>query len=96
MAYNVETIKNQRGRASILLRHAWRDGHRIRKKTIANLTDLPPAIINGIDTIVRGGVAYDRLDQAFHIARAWPHGHIAAVLGSARKIGLNAPWRGVI
>ena len=89
MAYNVETIKNKRGRDTILLRKAWREGKRIRKKTIANLTDLPAALINGIDAVVRGGVAHDRLNETFSIARALPHGHIAAVLGTAKRIGLE-------
>ncbi len=89
MAYNVETIKNKRGRDTVLLRQAWREGKRIRKKTIANLTDMPPAIINGIDAVIRGGVAYSRIDPIFSISRALPHGHVAAVLGTAQAIGLE-------
>ena len=89
MAYNVETIKNKRGRDTILLRKAWREGKRIRKQTIANLTDLPAALVNGIDAVVRGGVAHARLDESFSITRALPHGHIAAVLGTAHSIGLD-------
>ncbi len=89
MAFNIEIIKNKRGRNTVLLRQAWREGKRIRKKTIANLTDLPQALINGIDAVVRGGVAFARLNDAFRIRRALPHGHIAAVLGTAHSIGLE-------
>ncbi|MCY4445392.1 MAG: hypothetical protein OXC02_02890 [Rhodobacteraceae bacterium] len=34
MAYNIETIYNQNGAKAVLLRHAKRDGKKIRKKTI--------------------------------------------------------------
>ena len=89
MAYYVETIKNKRGRDTVLLRQSWREGDRIRKKSIANLTDMPAFMINGIEAVVRGGVAYTAIEQAFAIHRARPHGHVAAVLGTARAIGLE-------
>lgn len=89
MAYYVETIRNRRGRDTVLLRQNWREGKRIRKKTIANLTDMPAPIVHGIDAVVRGGTAFTSLDQAFAIVRAWPHGHVAAALGTARQLGLE-------
>ena len=87
--YYVETIKNKRGRDTILLRQSWREGQRIRKQTLANLTDMPRFLINGIDAVLRGGVAYSSINQAFRIARSLPHGHVAAVLGTARTTGLE-------
>lgn len=89
MAYYVETIRNKRGRDTILLRQSWREGARIRKKTIANLTDMPAVMISGIAAVVRGKVACASIDQAFGIARSLPHGHVAAVLGTAHSLGLE-------
>jgi len=89
MAYYVETIKNKRGRDAILLRRNWREGQKIIKQTIANLTDLPAAFIQGIDAVVRGGVAFASPEQAFEIARSTPHGQVVAALGMARQLRLE-------
>ena len=89
MSIRVERIPNKRGRAAILMRRSWREGKRIRKKTLANLTDLPEVQIAGIDAVLRGGVAFRCLEEAFAIRRALPHGAVAAVLGTARHLGLE-------
>jgi len=49
MSFHVDTIPDRRGRDTILLGEAWREGRRVRKRAIANLTDMPPAIVRGID-----------------------------------------------
>ena len=89
MSIRVERIPNKRGRDSFLLRQSWREGHRIRKKTLANLTDLPPDIIAGFDAVARGGVSFQSLGEGVSIKRSLPHGHAAATLGLARKVGLE-------
>ena len=89
MSIRVERIPNKRGRAAILMRRSWREGKRIRKKTLANLTDLSERQIAGIDAVLRGGVAFRCLEEAFSIRRARPHGAVAAVLGTARHLGLE-------
>ena len=89
MSIRVERIPNKRGRAAILLRKSWREGKRIRKKTLANLTDLPADKIAGIDAVFRGGVVFASLAEAVSIRRSCPHGHVAAVLGMARGLGLE-------
>ncbi len=89
MAYRIDTIPNKRGRDTVLLRKYWREGRRIRKQRIATLTDMPATVINGIDAVLRGGVSFASVDEAFSIRRAQPHGHVTAVLGTARAIGLE-------
>ncbi len=73
MSYHVEAIPNRNRRPTILLRKAWREGKRIRKKTLANLTCLPPGMVEGIRRVVKGGVAFERPDEAFQI-RITPDG----------------------
>ena len=89
MSFHVETIPNRNSPPTILLREAWREGPRIRKKTRGNLTSMAPRLIEGIRTVLKGGVALSSLDDAFTITRALPHGHVAAVLGTVRKLGLT-------
>ena len=81
MSFHVETIPNKRGRDTILLRQAWRQGKRIRRRTIANLTDMPPELVRGFDAVVRGGAVFADIADAFAIRRARPHGHAAAATG---------------
>ena len=88
-SYYIETIRNKRGRNTVLFRKSWREGQSIRKQTLGTFTDLPPAFINGFDAILKGAVAFTSIEQTFRIARSLPHGHIAAVLGTAQSIGLE-------
>ena len=89
MSFHVEVIPNRNSPPTVLLRQAWRDGKRIRRRTIANLTKLPPALVDRIRTVVKGGIAFSSLDAAVSIRRAWPHGHVAAVLGLCRQLGIE-------
>ena len=88
MSFHVETIPNKRGRDTILLRQAWRQGKRIRRRTIANLTDMPPELVRGFDAVVRGGAVFADIADAFAIRRARPHGHAAAAMAAAAATGL--------
>ena len=53
MSFHIETIPNRRGRDTVLLREAWREGAKVRKRTIANLTYLPPAVTDGFRAVLR-------------------------------------------
>ncbi len=89
MAVGIEIIPNKRGRDTVLMRRSWREGQRVRKETLLNLTDFPDAVIRGFDTVLRGGTAFRRLSDAITVTRALPHGHVAALLGLARRTGLD-------
>ncbi len=93
----VETVPNRNSRPAILLREGWREGPRTRKRTLANLTDWPPAQIEALRAVLKGD--YHGLAPAggFSIERTRPHGHVAAVLGTLRRLKLDtliAPTRG--
>ncbi len=89
MSFHVDTIPNRKSRPTILLRQAWREGDRIVKKTLCNLTHLPPHIVDGIRAMLKGGVVYKDIKEAFPIKRSLPHGHVAAVYGTAKNLGLD-------
>ena len=83
----VVTIPNQSARPAILLRESYRDGGRVKNRTLANLSDWTPERIAALQAALRG----ERLARVedTHILRTLPHGHVAAVLGTARRIGLD-------
>ena len=83
----IESVPNRSSPPAILLRESFRDGGRVKKRTLANLSKLPTAAINALRRILRG----ERLvspDDAFTCLRSLPHGHVAAVLATVRKLGL--------
>ncbi len=89
MSFHVETIPNRKSRPTVLIREAWREDGRLRKRTVANLTRLPPHVVDGVRALFRGGVAVARPGDAVAIRRALPHGHVAAVLGTMRRLGFR-------
>ena len=89
MAISVDVIPNRSSPPAILLREAWREGPRIRRRTIANLSKMPPEFVDAIRSVIKGGVVHGSLEEAVSIRRALPHGHAAAALGTARRIGLE-------
>ena len=89
MAISVDVIPNRSSPPAILLREAWREGPRIRRRTIANLSKMPPAMVDAIRAMLKGGVVFASIDEAVTIRRALPHGHVAAVLGTLRALGMS-------
>ncbi len=88
VAMYIESVPNRSSPPAILLRESYRDGTKTRKRTLANLSDLPPAAIEAVRAILRGEMVV-RAEEHLAIDRSWPHGHVAAVLGMLRKLGLE-------
>ena len=88
MAIYIESIPNRNSRPAILLRYAKRNGKRIERKTLANLSKTPAFIVDAIRILLKGGVIVNSLDQAFTVHRSLPHGHVAALVALASQIGL--------
>ena len=72
-----------------LLRRSFRDGGKVRKETLANLSHLPPEAITAVRAVLAGMMLIDA-DAAFEVTRSRPHGHAAAVHAMARKLGFPA------
>ena len=85
---HIESVPNRKSHPTILLRASYRADGKVKKRTIANLTDWPEPLVEGLRTLLRGGVALAKADEALTISRSLPHGHVAAVLGMAEQIGL--------
>jgi Transposase DDE domain len=83
----IEAIPNRGSPPAILLRESFRDNGRVKKRTLANLSDWPTTLVEGFRTLLKGGVAIAQ--EGIGIRRALPHGHAAAVLGTIRAIGLD-------
>lgn len=84
----IEHVPNRNSPPAILLRESYREGKKVRKRTLANLTKWPRELVEGLRALLRGGSAVDP-DEGLEVLRSRPHGHVAAVLGTVRKIGLD-------
>jgi hypothetical protein len=83
----IESVPNRGSPPAILLRESFREKGRVRKRTLANLSDWPSPLVEGFRTLLKGGVAVAA--EGICIRRSLPHGHAAAVLGTIRAIGLD-------
>ena len=72
-----------------LLRRTYRQDGKVQHETLGNLSRLPAATIELIRRAVRGDALVPP-DEAFDVIRSRPHGHVAAVVGTARKVGVPA------
>src|SRR5262249_5785678 len=84
----VAVVPNRGSAPAILLRESYRDGAKVKNRTLQNLSDWPVEQIEALRAVLRG----DRLvpaDEGLQIVRALPHGHVLAALGTARKIKLD-------
>jgi hypothetical protein len=85
----IEAIPNRNSPPAILLRESYRENGKVRKRTLCNLSDWPTAHVEGLRGVLKGGTVIPAERDAFTIIRSLPHGHVAAALGTARKIGLD-------
>ena len=85
----IESVPNRNSPPAILLRESYRDAGKIKKRTIANLSDWPTEIVEGLRTLLKGGKVAPADQESIIVRRALPHGHVAAVLGTLRNIGLE-------
>ena len=89
----IESVPNRDSPPAVLLRESYREDGKVRKRTLANLSCLSAEVIEGLKVLLRGGVAVSSASEVFTVERTLPHGHVAAVLGSARGSGATT-WFG--
>jgi len=87
----IETVPNRNSPPAVLLREGYREGGKIIKRTLANLSRWDAQLVEHFRLLLKGGVAVESPDAVMTIERSLPHGHVAAVLGSARGSGA-ATW----
>lgn len=84
----VDIVPNRKSPPAILLRESWREGKKVRKRTVANLSSWPMHRVEALRQLLRGEHLVPA-GEAFEIQSSLPHGHMAAVLGSVRRLKLE-------
>ena len=84
----IDVVPNRSSPPAILLREAWREGKKIRKRTIANLSSLPPTAVEALRRALAGETLLSA-EQHLEIERSLQHGAVAAVVGTIKKLKLD-------
>ena len=84
----IDIIPNRNSRPTILLREAWREGKKVRKRTIANLSDWTDDKISALRLILKGQPLIHP-NEAFVIEHSLSCGHVHAILKLIEKIRLK-------
>src|SRR3981189_745181 len=99
----VTSVPNRGSPPAVLLRESYREQGKVKTRTLANLSHWPEHKVDTLKRALKGLPAAIDLCEAFEITRSLPHGHVAAVLGSARRLGIEelidpAPsrWRDLV
>jgi hypothetical protein len=86
----VVKVPNRGSPPAILLRESYRQDGKVKNRTLANLSAWPEAKVDALTRVLKGQPPPAApLEEAFEITRSLPHGHVAAVLGTARRLGLD-------
>ena len=84
----VARVPNRGSPPAVLLRESYREAGKVKNRTLANLSSWPEAKVDALSRVLKGQPPAAALDGAFEITRSLPHGHVAAVLGTLRQLGL--------
>jgi transposase len=84
----IDTVPNRNSPPAILLRESSRQGAKIVKRTLANLSHWPPAQVDLLRRVLKGESLLPA-SEALQIERSLPHGHVAAALTTLRRTGLE-------
>ncbi|MDI3312955.1 MAG: IS1634 family transposase [Mycobacterium sp.] len=85
----VARVPNRGSPPAILLRESYRQDGKVKNRTLANLSRWPAPKVEALTRVLKGLPTVGDLSEAFEITRSLPHGHVAAVLGTARGLGVE-------
>lgn len=91
VAMYIERIPNRNSPPAVLLRESDREGGKVKKRTLANLSKLPDEVVDNLKLVLKGATAIktNQLPENLEIIRSLPHGHVSAVLKTLKKLGLD-------
>src|SRR3990170_568131 len=84
----IAVIPNRSSPPAVLLRESFREGGKVRNRTLANLSGLPREQVEALRRVLKGEKLAP-VEEIFQIIRSLPHGHVAAVLGTLRRLQLD-------
>ena len=84
----VAIVPNRGSPPAILLRESYREGGKVKKRTLANLSALSMEQVDLVRRSLKGETLVPA-EGHVEVTRSRPHGHVAAILGTLRQVGLE-------
>jgi hypothetical protein len=84
----ITRVPNRDSPPAVLLRESYREGGKVKNRTLANLSSWPEAKVEALSRALKG-LPPAGLEGMVEVSRSLPHGHVAAVLGTIRELGLD-------
>ncbi len=84
----IDIVPNRNSPPAVLLREGRREGDKIRKRTLANLSSLPVDQVEAIRRVLKGEKLV-AVEDAFAVERSLPHGHVEAILAAFARLGID-------
>ena len=86
----IERVPNRNSPPAVLLRESYREGDQVKKRTLANLSKLPEDVVDNMKLVLKGAKVSmtEAIPENFEVIRSLPHGHVAAILETIKKLGL--------
>lgn len=84
---HIHIVPNRAAAPTVLLRESYREGAKVKKRTLANLSHLPAPQIEMLRAVLRGETLRP-VSETFAISQSLPHGHVQAVALALRRLGL--------
>jgi transposase len=85
---HIDIVPNRTSSPTILLRESYRDGGKVKKRTLANLTSLPMTQVEAIRAILRGETLVSP-QELFEPIASRHHGHVRAVRLAMKQLGFE-------
>lgn len=85
---HIQAIPNRNSAPALLLRESYREGGKVKKRTLANLTHWPEHIVQTLRMALSGETLAPK-EKVLRIERSRPHGHVEALLAFIRHLGVD-------
>jgi transposase len=84
---HIHVVPNRGSPPTVLLRESYREGAKVRKRTLANLSSLSLAQIEAIRAVLRGEELRP-VASSFEVTASRAHGHVQVIVGAMQRLGL--------
>ena len=87
VAMYIERIPNRNSPPAVLDQESYREGGKVKKRTLANLSKLPDEVVDNLKLSLQGATAIkaDQLPKNLEVIRSLPHGHVSAILKTLKN-----------
>jgi transposase len=83
----VTVVPNRKSPPATLLRESYREEGKVKNRTLANISDWPPEQVEALRAVLKGDLI--GVGPMPEVEASLPHGHVTAVLGTARRLGME-------